>query len=209
MADTKIKALNLTTSALFYLKVTAGASTDIIFGGYGKVTAGVTSALSLSLASFTISTNFSFAASYFFYQKSVSNGETVTMRISDIKASTNVYSEKIDNHIFDEIREGVSAENTISKSEVFQQDLDMAQSCTQKIQDNHIISEQSAEHIDNIKRTINNQKNVYQEISRIIDSVKSIITDYNKFVNSSSSTAQSSVSLFATDTQAFMTKYYN
>ncbi len=205
----KIKALNLTTSALFYLKITASASTDIIFGGYGKVTAGVTSVLSLSLASFTVSANFSFVASYFFYQKVVSNGESVTMRISDIKASTSVYSEKIDNHIFDEIREGVSEETTISKSEIFQNDLNMAQRCTQEIQNNHTLCESSAEHIDNIKRTINNQKNVYQEISRIIDSVKSIIADYNKFVNSSSSTSENSVALFATDTQSFMTKYYN
>ncbi len=209
MADTKIKALNLTTSALFYLKVTASASTDIILGGYGKVTAGVASTLSLSLASFTISSAFSFAASYFFYQKSVVNGETATMRISDIKASTNVYSEKIDNHVLDEIREGISAENTISKTEVFQQGYEIAKSCTQKINENSIISGQSAEHIDNIKRTINNQKNVYQEISSIMDSVKSIITDYNKFVDSWSSASESSVALFTTDTQAFLTKYYN
>lgn len=207
--STDINGLNLTTSALVYLKVTAGASTDLLIGGFAKAVVGASSTLSVSGANFAANVSFSFSASALAYQKTKVNGEVKTMRISDIRKKTALIASSLENNVGKKLMEQINDDTYALATEVNEKHDEIVETSNVKTAEATEIFNTCTETIEQMSSIAQEHQTVSTEINEILESAQQLVAECSEVISSHSSTVENKVALFATDTKAFGTTILN
>lgn len=200
---TNITGLNLTTSALVFLKVTAGASSDLLVGGFGKAVVGPSSTLSVSGANFSANASFRFAASALGYQKTIVNGNLQTMRISDIKKKTALIAASLETNVGRKMMEQIDVETYATANEVNERRDEIVETRNVKTGQATEILTTCSETVEEINSIITDYQTTSNEINRMIESSSQIIAECNQVISSQASTVQNNVALSSTNSHAY------
>ncbi len=203
--STDIKGLNLSTSALFYLKITAGASSEIIAGGFGKAVVAASSTLSVSLASFAANASFFFSAAVLAYQKTIVNGQEQTMQISAIKKKTAEIAAAVENSAGQIMMIENVADTYALATEVNANRIENSATCAEMANAATDICDTVTETVQEMNTITQDHKAVSNEINELMRDAKQIIADCKQVITSQSSTVDNNVALFGTDKKSFGT----
>ncbi len=203
--STDIEGANLSTSALFYLKITAGASSEIIAGGFGKAVVGASSTLSVSLASFSANASLFFSAAAFAYQKSIVNGEVTTMEISAIKKKTAEIAAAVENSAGQVMMIENIADTYALATEVNANRIETSATCAEMTNAATDICDTCTETVQEMNTITQDHEAVSNEINELMREANQILANCKQVITSQSSTVDNNVALFGSDKKSFGT----